>query len=89
MEADVAKNRLLELKAHEENRQREAMRARQIGEMLGIEEAHMLEFQQFNSGWDSKMEEYEQNAEGYVELLLVSSFLIYTVVSISMELLFT
>lgn len=40
------------------------MRARHIGEMLGIEEAHMLEFQQFNSGWDSKMGEYEQNAEG-------------------------
>lgn len=40
------------------------MRARQIGEMLGIEEAHMLEFQQFNSGWDSKMADYEKNAEG-------------------------
>ena len=61
----MAKNRLLELKTHEENRQREAMRARHIGEMLGIEEAHMLEFQQFNRGWDSKMADYEKNAEGY------------------------
>ena len=54
----------MELKAHEESRQREAMRARQIGEMLGIEEAHMLEFQQFNLSWDTKMSEYEKNAEG-------------------------
>ncbi len=64
VEAEVAKNRLLELKAHEDSRQREAMRARQIGEMLGIEEAHMLEFQQFNMSWDTKMSEYEENAEG-------------------------
>ncbi len=40
------------------------MRARHIGEMLGIEEAHMLEFQQFNMNWDTKMSEYEKKAEG-------------------------
>lgn len=57
---------MLEIKAHEDNRQKEAMRARQIGEMLGIEEAHMLEFQQFNASWDAKMSEYEQKSEGCV-----------------------
>ena len=48
VEAEIAKNRLEELKLHEENRRREAMRSRQIAERLGVEEAHMLEFQQFN-----------------------------------------
>ena len=59
VEAEIAKNRLEELKLHEENRRREAMRSRQIAERLGVEEAHMLEFQQFNMIWDKKMAEYE------------------------------
>ena len=41
MEAEIAKNRLEELKLHEENRRREAMRSRQIAERLGVEEAHV------------------------------------------------
>lgn len=61
VEAEIAKNRLEELKLHEENRRREAMRSRQIAERLGVEEAHMLEFQQFNMIWDKKMAEYEVN----------------------------
>src|SRR6056300_1063024 len=63
VEAEIAKNRLDELKLHEENRRREAMRSRQIAERLGVEEAHMLEFQQFNLIWDRKMQEYEKHAE--------------------------
>lgn len=63
VEAEIAKNRLEELKLHEENRRKEAMRSRQIAERLGVEEAHMLEFQQFNMVWDKKMMAYEENAE--------------------------
>jgi hypothetical protein len=66
VEAEIAKNRLEELKLHEENRRREAMRSRQIAERLGVEEAHMLEFQQFNMIWDKKMAEYETHAEDLV-----------------------
>ena len=33
--------------------------SRQIAERLGVEEAHMLEFQQFNVVWDNKMKEFE------------------------------
>lgn len=62
VEAEIAKNRLEELKLHEENRKREAMRSRQIAERLGVEEAHMLEFQQFNIVWDKKMQDYEERA---------------------------
>jgi hypothetical protein len=62
VEAEIARNRLEELRLHEENRRREAMRSRQIAERLGVEEAHMLEFQQFNKVWDEKMQMYEENA---------------------------
>lgn len=47
------------------------MRSRQIAERLGVEEAHMLEFQQFNLIWDKKMAEYEQHAEELVEAMKV------------------
>lgn len=72
VEAEIAKNRLEELKVHEENRRKEAMRSRQIAERLGVEEAHMLEFQQFNHVWDRKMEEYERNVEELVVNMRVS-----------------
>jgi len=36
------------------------MRASQISDMLGVEEAHMLEFKQFNMAWDKTMTEYEE-----------------------------
>ena len=39
------------------------MKARQIAEKLGVEEAHMLEFQQFNVNWDKKMKSYENKSE--------------------------
>ncbi|CBN78299.1 conserved unknown protein [Ectocarpus siliculosus] len=66
VEAEIAKNRLDELKLHEENRRKEAMRSRQIAERLGVEEAHMLEFQQFNMVWDKRMADYEHHAEDMV-----------------------
>jgi len=47
--------------------QREAMRSRQITELLGVEEAHMMEFQQFNAIWDKKMEEFEMNAKELID----------------------
>lgn len=47
------------------------MRSRQIAERLGVEEAHMLEFQQFNLIWDKKMAEYEEHAEELVEAMKV------------------
>lgn len=71
VEAEIAKNRLEELKLHEENRRREAMRSRQIAERLGVEEAHMLEFQQFNMVWDQKMRDYEESAAALIQSMKV------------------
>jgi hypothetical protein len=60
---------LEELRQHEENRRREAMRSRQIAERLGVEEAHMLEFQQFNALWDRRMAEFEQKSADLEEAM--------------------
>ena len=79
VEAEIAKNRLEELRLHEENRRKEAMRSRQIAERLGVEEAHMLEFQQFNIVWDKKMAEYERHSEELKEVGQAQSRLTNTV----------
>lgn len=63
VEAEIAKNRLEELRNHEFSRRKEALRSRQIAERLGVEEAHMLEFQQFNAAWEAKFSEYEKKAQ--------------------------
>ena len=55
------------MKEHEEKRREDAMKARQIADMLGVEEAHLLEFKQFNLNWDKKMEQYEQKASEQIQ----------------------
>lgn len=48
------------------------MRSRQIAERLGVEEAHMLEFQQFNALWDKRMAEFEQKSADLEEAMKVT-----------------
>jgi hypothetical protein len=74
VEAEIAAKRIQELTAHEEERAKEGMKSRQIAEKLGIEEAHMLEFQQFNSMWDEKMKEFDHHAAALKEAMLVSCY---------------
>jgi len=69
IEADIAKKRLKELRQHEDNRREEGLRSRQIAQRLGVEEAHMLEFQQFNAMWDRKTAEYEERAAELLEAM--------------------
>lgn len=61
--------RLEELRQHESSRQDEVLRSRQVAQRLGIEEAHMLEFQQFNAMWDRTMKEYEERAAELLEAM--------------------
>ena len=68
-EAEIAKARLAELKQHEESRRRETLRARQLAEVLAVEEAHMMEFQQFNMLQDAKGAAFEQNAQALMDAL--------------------
>ena len=68
-EAEVAKTRLDELKSHEANRRRETMKREQIRERLGMEEAHMLEYQQFNSEWDKRCKDYDDQCESQLNAM--------------------
>jgi len=45
------------------------MKARQAKEMLGVEEAHMLEYQQFNTHWDQKCKDYDEQCESQVNAM--------------------
>ena len=71
VEAEIARKRIDELKGHEEARRKEAMRARQLAEVLAVEEGHMMEFQQFNAMWDAKMQAYETNGGQLIQAMRV------------------
>ena len=69
VEAEIARKRLEELRQHEDSRREESLRSRQVAQRLGVEEAHMLEFQQFNAMWDHTMKEYEERAGELLEAM--------------------
>ena len=62
VEADIAKRRLAELRALAESREVDTVASRQHAQRQGVEEAQMLEFQQFNTLWDQKFREYDERA---------------------------
>ena len=55
----MAKNRINEIKAQEIQKSRDNLRSKQLSERLEVEEAHMLEFNQFNQLWDKKMQDFQ------------------------------
>merc|ERR1712000_476502 len=62
-EAELAKQRLIELKAQETQRKKDNLRSKQLSERLEVEEAHLLEFNQFNQQWDSRQQQYFEHAQ--------------------------
>merc|ERR1712000_759968 len=62
-EAELAKQRLIELRAQETQRKRDNLRSKQLSERLEVEEAHLLEFNQFNQSWDSRQQQFEHAQE--------------------------
>lgn len=62
-EADVARQRLVEVKEHELFRKKEAMRSRHLAEMLSVEETYVGEFATFQLAWQEKMDAFEARAE--------------------------
>ena len=61
VEADLTAKRLEKLKMQEGGRRIESLKAQHISERL-IEEAHTQEFEAFNSGWNTRMDEFEAHA---------------------------
>ena len=62
VEADLTAKRLEKLKMQEGGRRIESLKAQYISERLVIEEAHTQEFEAFNSGWNTRMDEFEAHA---------------------------
>jgi len=63
VEAELAKNRISELKKKEKQRQDESLRQKQMNEKLEIEQAHLVEFNEFNREWDEKMNDFHSHAQ--------------------------
>mmetsp|Transcript_52672 Transcript_52672/g.85390 ORF Transcript_52672/g.85390 Transcript_52672/m.85390 type:complete len:270 (+) Transcript_52672:126-935(+) len=61
-EAELARMRLDQLRQHEERSRREALLEQQLAERMGVEEAHMLGLQEFNSIWDKKQQDFDGHA---------------------------
>ena len=59
---NACRQRLMELKEYDIFRRRETLKSRQLAEMLGVEEAHVLEFQPFHYSWDLKQRDFEERA---------------------------
>ena len=65
----MAKNRISELKAQEHQRQREEIIMNQAKEREEVEQAHVMEYQDFNKQWDDiLMQEEQKNADAIREL---------------------
>ena len=58
VEAEMAKNRIAELKLNQKHKLMDELNMRQQNDALELEETHILEFNQFNQNWDSRMNEF-------------------------------
>ncbi len=67
----MAKNRVIELKAQDNQKRMEQLLFQQAQEREEVEQAHVLEYQDFNKQWDENMEktrdEHEQMILGLEE----------------------
>lgn len=60
-EAELVHHVLKQLRLEEENRHVSALTQQQESERQGLEEAHMLEFQNFNRIWNEKIDAFEEH----------------------------
>ncbi|CAD8049387.1 unnamed protein product [Paramecium sonneborni] len=70
LEADLAKKRLAELKKELDSKNKGDVKDRHCSEKQEIEKAHLDEFNQFNTFWDQKMIEFDQEAQKVKEQTL-------------------
>jgi hypothetical protein len=59
IEAEMAKNRIEELKAQDFQRRREELIYNQTREREEVEQAHIQEYQEFNKNWDMTLAQIE------------------------------
>jgi hypothetical protein len=63
LEAEAVHQRLVELKINEETRRRDTARAENMMRLLGVDEKHLTDVQEFNGKWDDKIREFERESD--------------------------
>lgn len=69
VEAEVAKRRFHDLKSHEANRRRESLKSQQARERMSVEDEHLMEYQNFNTGWDQKGKEFDEQSQNQLNTM--------------------
>ena len=62
VEAEMAMNRIKELKRQLEQQNKEDISMRHQGDLTELEETHIAEFNEFNQDWDKRMNEFQQHS---------------------------
>lgn len=65
----MAKNRITELKDQDFGRRREELAMNQAKEREEVEQAHILEYQEFNKNWDEAMQKTQEEHEQMIKAL--------------------
>lgn len=69
VEAEMAKNRIEELKIQDFTRRRETLIYEQAREREEVEQAHLMEYQDFNKRWDEALAQIEQQDQQAIRAL--------------------
>ena len=69
VEAEMAKNRIKELKEQKKQMDLDELQTRQQNENIELEETHILEFNNFNQEWDKRMNEFQMHSSQLVKAL--------------------
>ena len=69
IEAEMAKNRIEELKAQDFQRKREELIFNQTNEREQVEQAHIEEYQKFNATWDENLGQIEQEDQQAIKMM--------------------
>ena len=65
----MAKNRIEELKLQDFNRRREELIYNQTKEREEVEQAHIMEYQEFNKNWDNTLAQMEAQDQQAIQAL--------------------
>lgn len=65
----MAKNRIEELKLQDFQRKREELIYNQTKEREEVEQAHIMEYQEFNKNWDDNLQQIEANDQAAIRAL--------------------
>jgi hypothetical protein len=69
VEAEMAMNRIKELKKQLDEQNKEDLDSRHQNDLIELEETHISDFNDFNAEWDKRMNEFQQHSAQLIEAL--------------------